>query len=165
MRYRVLWRRFIGIWALLTGLFNLWTGTDALVSATRAVHWPTSTGTVTASYVFVEHRGRGTSYTPEVRYSYNVDGKRYEGRNVWLEHDTGSLALAERVTASYRIGAQVLVYYSPASPAVAALRPGRTGIMWFTFLCGIVASVVGLMLIPATGLYHGGVSRAHASRP
>ena len=98
--------------------------------AQRAARWPTAPGLVTASGI-VRRWGFGSGiwmaglwYVPEVAYRYEIEGRKYQARRVFLS-DTGfsRRRRAQDVVARYPRGAGVAVHYDPARPKRACLEP------------------------------------------
>jgi hypothetical protein len=85
-------------------------------------------GTITHSQV-TEQRGRkGPLYGFEVRYSYEVDGRKYEGKRYrsidWRSSDREP---AEDAVRRFPLGATVSVFHHPEAPADALLVTGVQG--------------------------------------
>ena len=103
-----------------------------------AAHWPTTTGKILEASLYQsntwnDHFGTEGTYIPKLRYSYKVDGVTYEGHNQTLSagvftffFDKVSRAEAHAVIDPYNTGDVVTVYYDPADPAMAVLRPGAS---------------------------------------
>jgi hypothetical protein len=98
--------------------------------ALRAARWPVAPGIVTSSGI-VRRWGFGSGvwmaglwYVPEVAYRYEVDGRKYAARRVFLT-DTGfsRRRKAQEVVARYPRGTGVAVHYDPARPKRACLEP------------------------------------------
>ena len=75
--------------------------------------------------------GRGTGphlrvYRPQVIYSYEVQGRRLEGRRLRFgsEPHTRAKSLAQENVAKYQEGSNVTVHYDPARPSKSVLEPG-----------------------------------------
>lgn len=65
-------------------------------------------------------------YRPKIAYSYEVDGKHFQGTRVqfgtrWRERVKSKAASAITL---YPVGQPVQVYYDPQRPADSALKPG-----------------------------------------
>jgi hypothetical protein len=90
--------------------------------------WPHVTGRITAapdsddsdSTIPRPRFGRGM---PEIRYSYLVDGKEYEGYNVSFDPEIRrNAALLRRLSEHYEVGEEVAVFYDPKNPGVSVLK-------------------------------------------
>lgn len=96
-------------------------------------NWPTVTGVVTESTVSLEG-GREKS-SGRFEYAYQVGGASHTGSSINL---TGAGAdLAE-----FPAGSTCTVYYNPANPADACLKPGGPATVWLFPALGL-ASVLG----------------------
>jgi hypothetical protein len=61
---------------------------------------------------------------PEIRYSYRVGGKEYEGNNVSFDPEIRrNAALRRRISEHYKVDEEVTVYYNPKKPWVSVLKP------------------------------------------
>lgn len=118
---------FVGFWSAITLAFDV----VLVVSAwrqTRAVNYPSVVGAVVYSRV-QEHSDSdgGTTYSPDVRYVYTVEGREYHGDRYRYGQMASSDRNADRVVASLPVGREVPVFYNPADPADAVLKAGIEG--------------------------------------
>ncbi len=95
--------------------------------------WPTAEGLVTKS----ESRGVAKKRRHNLRYSYTVDGRQYEGQRSALRDGLIKHRLSDRVSL-YPVGQYVTVYYSPEDPNFSILE---TGVYWPGVLFAAFASV------------------------
>ncbi len=88
--------------------------------------WPSTTGTVIRAFAETSSSGDGIiSYYPRIIYEYEVDGQRYQGKDLrasdrFMTKGMPQIKVMEIVD-QYPAGTQVVVYYNPANPAEAAL--------------------------------------------
>ncbi len=97
-------------------------------------HWQYVKQQASATYAWVAAPGvvEQSSWTPAggqiggframVRYSYEVDGERYERWGVWFDLSTTSEA--RQVTERYLAGQSHEVYYAPSDPSRSVLQRG-----------------------------------------
>ena len=89
--------------------------------------------------------GRRTryTYTPIVRYEYDVEGRTYQGHRVKADNYSGSQTGAYNTVNRYPVGAEVTAYVDPANPSQAVLEQGAdsTGV----YLFGGIGSLFGLV--------------------
>ena len=117
-------------------------------------YWPQADGIVTIS----ERSGkRGNSWGLE--FTYTIAGRKYTGTQ--YAYDPMPIqgeAEVLRHIAAYPVGAGVVVFYDPANPAEAVLRPGLRGCtLWVAlFLTPFVVVGLGLWV----GLLGGNAPRA-----
>lgn len=114
-------------------------------------NWPSTHGIVIDSHVVKSRStksGGGTSYYPQVKYRFEVDGNEYEV-DVWTYHALEmSKKIAEEICERYSKGREVMVYYDPENPRHAVLKPGvNTGNYFICFVITILLAVVGLLII------------------
>lgn len=112
-------------WSGLTLLFDLSFGRN-MMRQIRALGYSTVIGTIThSSVVESDDVEDGRSYRFDIRYRYLVDGSPYTGSRYRYGSDSnGDRSGHYRILASYPVGAQVEVHYSPSDPADAVLRVG-----------------------------------------
>jgi hypothetical protein len=124
---------FINVWLLGVGFFLLiFLGFfSGFVRALQSRRWPQTQGRVTESEVRESSRQDDDSshklsysYEPRVCYSYTVDGKILESRQIAIGVVLGSKADAAKVIARYPVGARVTVYHHARKPYLAVLEPG-----------------------------------------
>jgi hypothetical protein len=109
--------------------------------------WPSTMGTVNASYLERRHSSSdsGSTNYPVVQYSYQVSGQAHQGVKIAPGPEVGGTG-AGKVVARYPAGAQVMVFYNPQNPADAVLetRAPAQWLMWLLLvifdcaLCGVV---------------------------
>lgn len=158
----------VGLVALLIGGGILvWSDrTEALVAASAA--WPAVDGTVVRSQmVRRETRSNmgGVSrtevvYGADVRYAYEVDGRRHESDVYVLgeSNDFRDRRSAERRVGAHPVGSEVRVYHDPRDPARSTLVAGVTGSAMPTLklmagalaAAGAIAMVVGMRAVRAS---------------
>lgn len=124
----------------------------------RASRWPTTRGRIIAAG---EEKFRArfseesrvywrTMYKPSVLYTYEVNGRQYQGDRLRLGVVASATFpwAARRTAARYPVGREVTVYYDPDSPGESVLRPWS----WFHLIPPLVAAgVLALAWAVATG--------------
>ncbi len=113
---------------------------------TAVSQWPSTMGTVNASYL--ERRssseGGSTNY-PVVQYSYQIGGQVYQSTKLAPGPEVGGTG-AGKVVARYPEGAQVMVFYNPQNPSDTVLerKAPAQWLMWLLLivfdcaLCGVI---------------------------
>ncbi len=114
---------------VLTALFLLRQYLPWFRYARACRKWPHAMGKITVapgsedSGSFFSRPGFGRGI-PEIRYSFLVDGKEYEGNNVSFDPEIRrNAALRRRISEHYEVGEEVAVYYDPKDPGVSVLKP------------------------------------------
>jgi hypothetical protein len=111
--------------------------------------WPSTMGTVNASYLERRHSSdSGSTNYPVVQYSYQVGGQAYQGEKIAPGPEVGGTD-AGKVVGRYPTGAQVMVFYNPQSPldAVLETKAPAQWLMWLLLivfdcaLCGVIPLV------------------------
>jgi hypothetical protein len=117
--------------------------------------WASAQGKVVSSRV-TSHRGSkgGTTYKPEVVFTYTLGGATHTSSNITLASgfsDSGG-GYAQRIVSENPPGKDVTVYYNPKSPGEAVLIRGVTDREWqLVSLLGLFVSVpVFLWLLVAS---------------
>jgi hypothetical protein len=110
------------------------------------IQWPSTMGTVSASYLERRSSSEGgyTNY-PVVHYSYQVGGQVYQGSKIAPGPDVGGTG-AGKVVGRYPSGAQVMVFYDPQNPSDAVLETKAPAqwVLWLILvifdctLCGVI---------------------------
>lgn len=139
---------FGGFFLAFTGAFDLFIAQDAFASAEARSSWPTRSATIVSSRVVTSSTSDGTSYSAEVRYTYDVEGRTYEGDRVRLgtpmsfgdDH-------AERVVDRFPAGAEVRAWVDPDDPTRAALDVERMAAEPLMFIFLTPFHCVGLVCI------------------
>ncbi|MCI5141791.1 MAG: DUF3592 domain-containing protein [Candidatus Electrothrix sp. ATG1] len=134
------------------GLGALVIGVKDIVNANSSKGWPTVSGTVIRSKVLVSEqttsRSNQTSQTddyfsPDVAYSYVVDGNTLKNDNIRYGLATNKSA-AEKIVQQYPKGGEVEIYYNPSDPVESVLQPGYVGGLLFYPIMGVVAMLAGV---------------------
>lgn len=109
--------------------------------------WPSTMGTVSASYLERRHSSSesGSTNYPVVQYSYQVGGQAHQGTKIAPGPEVGGTG-AGKVVERYPAGAQVMVFYNPQNPSDAVLETKAPAqwIMWLMLaifdcvLCGVI---------------------------
>ncbi|MCY1083089.1 DUF3592 domain-containing protein [Archangium lansingense] len=125
---------FLLAWSALTLVFDgviLY----GITRQTLARSYPHVPGTITHSQVVKNSDSDGTTYRFEVRYSYEVNGQRYEGTryrySAWGSSSSSPSAEAAR---HFTVGATVPVFHHPEAPGDAVLLTGVQGMDLFLLL-------------------------------
>ena len=124
-----------------------------IVEAQQSLQWPTAPGRIVRSGVDVSvHRERShdigrhdretRSYSAEIEYEFEVDGRTVKGARISVISDQfGSKSWAKTTVQKFPVGTEVKVSYNPAKPEQCVLEPGRWGGAGFLL---ILAGVFGL---------------------
>lgn len=132
-------------WTSITLVFDFFIA-GAIFQQVRALTYSTATGTITFSDVESNDSSEGTTYRPNIKYTYVVNDQRYEGdRYRYGQVGTGDRS-AHRIVASFPVGSQVDVYYAPNNPGDAVLRAGLEGIDFVLLMFMLPFNLVMLML-------------------
>lgn len=98
--------------------------------------------------VSIEVDRAGGDYYPNVTYEYYVDGTTYVDRDLYPppgERRGGDEEWAREVTAEYRTGEPVTVYYRDGDPERATLHEDRTPGPYMALWLGGVAAAFGVL--------------------
>lgn len=107
-----------------------------VVRQVRASSYATTSGVITKADLKVERDGDGTSYSPAVRYRFEVDGQLFEGERIRYDSMTPDKAQMQVMVARYSLGQAVTVHYHPSAPRDAVLELGLdvAGLLGMIFL-------------------------------
>ncbi len=118
---------FALVWSCLTLLIGV-LAIRGIVLEWRSRSFVQTTGQILTSKVQAHAGHRGTSYTPEITYTYTVDGRKFTGSKVRAGFATGSSGhWARDVVEQHPVDSNASVFYDPASPSMAVLEKGISG--------------------------------------
>jgi len=150
---------FLGFLIVSGGALMLF-GLSFLKTATASQQWPTAQGKVQAVTVTRDRTSTSSSptytYAYTVTYRYEVNSNPYRGDRYSLGNgSTASKRYPERSEATaaaaknYRIGQSVEVYYNPADPTSAVLKPGANISTFVPLILGLffIASGVSIVIL------------------
>lgn len=139
---------FIALWGLSVGIFDglvLW---SAMRQVEAGWNWTTVPGTISSARIVSTRSSKGgTSYRPEIAYSYRVADREYSSDVVVVGDRMGSnKKRAERILATFPSGASAPVFVDPRNPERSAL------------IVGLQSTTVRMMmfLIPFNAIFLGG---------
>lgn len=139
---------FIAIWfigliaAAAFPSFYVWHSFATAGSA----QWVTTTGRVEARSYQASRTRSGTSYRPEISYSYRVAGRGFSNDNIWLSAEKHfDREEVNAFLADYPVGGSVEVFYAPDDPQRSALIMERRDVGWALWLggVGLIMAVLG----------------------
>jgi Protein of unknown function (DUF3592) len=111
-------------WTAIVGVFDVLIGWS-MVASIRAETFATTTGTVTHSEVTRHFDSDGDTYGVDIRYTYDVDGRTFEGDTYrYLAGSSSDSDWAREAVAAHPVGGSVTVHYDAADPADAVLQTG-----------------------------------------
>ena len=153
---------FGAIFALVGGIL-LAVGVAAYRDGEATKSWSSTTATVLSASIDEHtsttrdsngHRDTRTTYTPEVRYEYTIDGTTYQGDRIKVGGYFGSQDRALDIVARFPAGAEVTAFYDPKSPSDAVLEQGaqRTAVYVFGGIGGGF-TVLGLGALAFAGAF------------
>jgi hypothetical protein len=126
-------------------LFNYQRKQRAMAQASK--QWPSTDGTITASYISTRTTDVETNSetcVANVSYSYCAGGKDYHAnRVVWGGNIEGGLRKVQAFLAANPVGGRVPVYYDPQKPESAILLRDRTGNIILNLILSIVILLMG----------------------
>lgn len=114
---------FVGFWSLVTLIFDGMLVFNAYRQL-EAKSYPVATGTITHSEVTEHHGDDSTTYGVDVKYDFEVAGRRYAGDCYRYGQMSSSDKSAHKIVASLPVGEQVDVHYNPADPSDSVLVVG-----------------------------------------
>ena len=141
----------VSAWLLAAAVWNL-------VAGLKSRAWPSTSGTITTSELAKDSSNPFdfTHRRANVEYRYNVNGKDYLARGVFVgdswTNDFSRPAATRRVV-KYSRGSTVTVYYDPLQPWRAVLEPGVNWQTWYQLAFAVLfaAGVVFLALQSQNG--------------
>ncbi len=138
----------LSIAAILIGLYLIWSSGNDAYTLVNNPEWATTEGVVLSSRT--EYSRQKTSrrdYRLDIRYTYTVNGKRFETSRITGSYGTGfrgtKREIDNLVRTRFAEGQSITVYYPPTNPEIAHLKPDRNAIMAYAW----VSAGIGLLLI------------------
>jgi hypothetical protein len=115
----------ISLAACVWFIFELWSARRGWAT----LNWPSVPGVILIAALSTSRAfGSGGPFVMTVRYSYEVDGKPFEGTRLQYGHDsfdsTYLEAAAKKRLAGYEPGKATRVHFNPRNPNDAVLEPG-----------------------------------------
>jgi hypothetical protein len=141
----------ISIGFVLLGAWWLYNAYAPRIKSQKAIHWPTTEAEILESDI-EEDRARSAmgkaniAFTPTVRYTYLVDGTRYEGNRITFSRAGFDFLDASNIRDQFLVSQKMPVHYNPASPEESVLRPKST-VGMFSRIPGFFTLIVGLVLL------------------
>ena len=140
--------RFVGLLGLF--LLSLWLVlhlSSNFYFSISSEHWPHATAHILSSGVYASGAGAGATFTPQVKYQFEANGKTYESSQIrYLQKTFYNADAANEVESPYPVGRVVQVAFNPQDPSQSVLEPGVPKGMWsqaiipffFFGLCGYI---------------------------
>jgi len=141
---------FMALWLAFWALITL--GADAVLAycALRqcwAYTYASTQGTVLRTNITSSTDSEGgTSYTPEVKYAFQVGGVKYNSDRISYLFVSSSSKAANDVLARFPVGKPTTVYYNPASPGDSVLLRGIDGMGLFVGIFFLPFNVIMLVM-------------------
>ncbi len=138
------------VWWFLLGIFTVIMGYQAHKYLTAKATYERTTGTMLSSRVAEHYSNNSTTYSPEIKYIYYVNGKKYIGKKYDVTGGSSSGSWAYNIVRKNPKGQKVTVYYDPANPskAVISIAPPEMLKAFLFFLQPFFAA--GVLIILAT---------------
>ena len=127
-------------------LFGLVCQVRELLRARASIGWPAGEALITDARVRV-HRGRRTSYKPEIAYRYNHRGTEYTGRRLTFGYLITSRTEAESLVERFAVGTRWEVRICEARPQLSVLHPGVTSRLWYSLVFFVAFSIVSVRFL------------------
>ncbi len=129
----------LSLFVLICFPFLIWSAWKNVRLSRESAGWPMVPGTITLS----EMARSAWRRQPRVTYSYEVDGKTYNGTKVNFAPGVPARE-AQAILGRYEVGRTANVSYSPKNPSLAVLEPGPN-----RFVNGVLRSYIVVFLLIA----------------
>ncbi len=111
-------------------------------------NWPPVMGTIVEATLRKQSDGEGTTYAPQIRYDYVVNGVRYTSNRIAFTPQTYVRSKrAQQDLDRYPVNSAVTVYFDPAKPSDAVLQRNAPNTV-----LGLAAGIVLLAIAVAGAL-------------
>jgi hypothetical protein len=135
---------FLLLFASPFGFFNAFQHYRSII---KTNDWPQTEGSIVKSEVKIV-KDAGTSYLPDIHYTYKVDGKDYVSDQLIFGKSVqfGKLSLAEDYCKTYPINSNHKIFYNPLKPDESILESGVHIRHYFDFILPIFCFGLGIGL-------------------
>ena len=151
------------------GAFFYFTVLQPFFQSTAARHWVETPCRVLSSEVKYHSGSKGGTYSEEIAYAYQVDGREYHSdRYQFLRFSSSGRQAKANVVAKYPRGRQAVCYVNPKNPLEAVLNRGFAPVGWFAFfpLVFVGVGMVGLVgAVRGRGIFVGQGTIANTEEP
>ena len=143
------------------GLFFCWIGgLSPILQSQAAENWPQVPCTITKSYVESHSDSDGTTYSVEIRFTYERNGKTYFGENYTFGNMSSSgRASKAAIVRKYPEGSSQICFVNPTDPYDAVIT---TEVGWLPW--GIIG-FSSIFILVGAGLFIGGFYRKNDPGP
>jgi Protein of unknown function (DUF3592) len=115
-----------------------------MMKSREAANWR-EVGCVIQHISVKAHHGDGTTYSPEVSFSYSIDGQPYTSKQFWFGNGSyGDRRAIERAISPYQAGGEYPCYVNPRNFSEAVLTRQVAAHAWLGWLFGGIFGLVGL---------------------
>lgn len=145
-----------GVFAVF-GLPLVWLALHTFRKDRDIAKWPRAPGKIlssrvaSSSYTAKDRDGYSrqyTSYSPEVSFTYVVDGTEYEGSAVARSVDsTSNRASVEACVDRYARGKEIMVFYDPSDPTTSYLEVRRSIGAMILLGFGALLTAIGVLIM------------------
>ena len=112
-------------------------GVRSMHMSQQAAQWPTVPGQILSSDFSVSSDDDGTTYSTDLSYSYNVDGRDYTNKKIAFGYaGSSSHQFHRNIYDALPVNSQVAVRYDPSNPERAVLSFGIHQSIMFLLLFG-----------------------------
>jgi len=122
-------------------------------SQTAAQDYKPTSGAVVSSSVSKSTDDDGTQYSPEIVYTYTVEGEDYKNDSYYyIDFSTSNRGWAEEAVKKYSEGDECKVFYSPENPQYSVLVRDPDALGFLAWVPYILMGVGGAILLIPLGL-------------
>ena len=139
---------FIWVWLAVWSFCTVGADIFLAYSAVRqclAYSYASADGTVVSTKIESSSDSEGgTTYTPQVHYTYSVNGRQFQADRISYLFVSSSHQAAQNVVDRFPAGQALTVYYNPASPGDSVLVRGIDGMHLFVGLFILLANFMAI---------------------
>jgi hypothetical protein len=140
----------VGLIFAAAGLFFFWFITlSPFLQARASADWVQAECEITFSELDIDRSGDGTTYRPDIHFSYNVDGQEYESETFDFTELNQPRSRCEEIIQQHPVGQQEVCFYNPNQADEAVIEKSYRH-SWFAtlFSLGFVGIGLGLAVLP-----------------
>lgn len=138
---------FVLLMWVLVGSIGMFSTARETLAIQGSESWPSVQGQVIDSMVQTRSSRKGTTYAPQITYTYAVNGTPYSGTRQQARNPVmSSQQEAQSYLQAYPVNAKIQVFYQPADPQNSVLKPGLVTTDYLIMLLPGLFVLLGLLV-------------------
>jgi hypothetical protein len=136
------------IWLLMILVFDVILIKGVVELAIAKASFQPIDAIVIRAQVEFQNTSDGTTYTPDIEYTYTVNGQQYTSdRHSFFEISSSSRDFAQKIVDRYPINSQIIAHYNPSDPSKAVVEMDDSSFPYFAILFLTPFHCIGIGLV------------------